>query len=413
LDLARSPAAEATASPTAEQAGSEPRARTAHGASTTHWPALDGLRGIAILLVMAYHFMPWVPDSRGFGYWVPTLVQSGWCGVDLFFVLSGFLITGLLAGSQPSLRTLRNFYARRVLRIVPLCWGVLVVLFVIGPALGWYDARAIRGHEIWYWTFTANLPYVRGIEQALHVPWFSLDHFWSLAVEEQLYLLWPWVVLHVERRTALTLCLLLGGLSALARVEHVVHTPYDLGGYFFTVYRVDAFALGGSLALCERTRLVPAARVVAAGCLGVGASYLVAVGRLDYGDPWVQSVGFTGLALLAACMIVLAIEVPQSAVARLCTWGPLRFVGKHSYGLYIFHYVLYASYLRWMHPRVLEAWLGPLGSLLGFEAASMVATLAVTVVVYHLYERPFVHLKRYFDNPAPLAGPTPTSPPLT
>lgn len=350
---------------------------------------------------MGHHFVPRVPAESAPGAWIGRLLQSGWCGVDLFFVLSGFLITGILADARPTIHSLKTFYLRRALRILPLYWGTLTVLLVLGPALGWYDARRVQEHQIWYWTFTANLPYVRGIEHALQVPWFCVDHFWSLAVEEQFYLLWPWVVLFSSRRRALISCGVLGVLSFALRCYHVATAPYDLAAYFYTIYRLDAFALGGALALCDRRPLLAGARLLvtlSGALLMIG---FVAQQGLDYGNPWVASLGFALLALLAGCAIVLVVEDPQAWVSRLACTPVLGLTGRHSYALYIVHYVLYPTFLTLWHPRVLEGWLGPLGALLGFEVLSMAASLGLALAIDLLFERHVRAFKQRFTQPQP------------
>ena len=168
--------------------------------SRSHLAGLDGVRGLAILLVLAIHFLGMrTPQGRG-QYLLVKAAGYGMLGVDLFFVLSGFLITGLLLDGRTEPRPLRNFYARRVLRIFPLYFGVLVACYLVLPlVLSLPPAfAAVRTHQAWLWTFTSNL------FTAIHGSWTSLNylsHFWSLAIEEHYYLLWPLVVLAVQPRT--------------------------------------------------------------------------------------------------------------------------------------------------------------------------------------------------------------------
>src|SRR5262245_10664845 len=159
----------------------------------SHIPALDGIRGIAILLVLLFHF-----GQYGHGLPYPAvfvdklfhrICQIGWVGVDLFFVLSGFLITGILYDSKGRNHYFRNFYVRRCLRILPLYYFSLILFLIVLPKLFPLHTgfRSLRQDSFWYWTYLSNV-------RVAYRGWDSfgvLDHFWSLAVEEQFYLLWP------------------------------------------------------------------------------------------------------------------------------------------------------------------------------------------------------------------------------
>ena len=148
-------------------------------------PQFDALRGLAVSIVMLYHLHKDVPALH-----LHTLFRHGWVGVDLFFVLSGFLITGILVESKDSPRYLRNFYARRILRIWPLYFALLLVCFLLIPWVKPESARALKeacGPPFVYFLFLQNLfPTYVGIG--------PLTITWSLAIEEQFYLFWPLAV---------------------------------------------------------------------------------------------------------------------------------------------------------------------------------------------------------------------------
>src|SRR5437870_557283 len=161
--------------------------------------ALDGLRGIAILMVMLYHQTVMV-GSTGIDRFVGFWTLSGWIGVDLFFVLSGFLITGILSDSKGATGYFRNFYARRVLRIFPLYYGVVAFSLLILPYIPHWkleNLARIKGDELWYWTYLSNFSI------AAHAAFRHgiLDVSWSLSIEEQFYLMWPLLVLLLSRRS--------------------------------------------------------------------------------------------------------------------------------------------------------------------------------------------------------------------
>src|SRR5581483_6988074 len=175
-------------------------------ALSTHMAALDGLRGVAILAVMLFHQSLVVGDSaldRAVAFWT----YSGWDGVDLFFVLSGFLITGILfdSRSSPGSRYFRTFYSRRVLRILPLYYGVALFTLVILAHIPNYKSAnlaRISGAEVWYWVYLQNW----SIGAAGLFRNGILDVTWSLAIEEQFYLVWPIAVLLLSRRALMKLC---------------------------------------------------------------------------------------------------------------------------------------------------------------------------------------------------------------
>jgi peptidoglycan/LPS O-acetylase OafA/YrhL len=166
-------------------------------------PALDGIRGLAILAVLVTHSVPRLP-ATGLGYWCNQLIELGTFGVDLFFVLSGFLITGILLDSKDAPNYFRNFYARRFLRLFPVYYLYLIFIALLLPAIH----RAIHTHMPdfggnWWWflLYSCNLKPDHAANDAY------LGHFWSLAVEEQFYLVWPAVVLLLSRRRLTYFCI--------------------------------------------------------------------------------------------------------------------------------------------------------------------------------------------------------------
>jgi peptidoglycan/LPS O-acetylase OafA/YrhL len=161
-------------------------------------PSLDGLRGLAIGGVLASHFLDRWPLSTGADRAFLAVVGLGWSGVDLFFVLSGLLITGILVDTLGAPRWWRSFLARRTLRIFPLYYLALAIFWVAGPAAGLIDPWTLRRWGWWYWSYLGNWAFAAGQT----IP--SLTHLWSLAVEEQFYLFWPLLVwLARGRRLAL------------------------------------------------------------------------------------------------------------------------------------------------------------------------------------------------------------------
>jgi peptidoglycan/LPS O-acetylase OafA/YrhL len=329
----------------------------------TRDPRLDGLRGLAIVLVMLYHATHYglarTPFEKALGV-VPSI---GWSGVDLFFVLSGFLITGILLRAKASPRYYPSFYARRVLRIFPLYYAVLSFFLVLVPRIPifetandfWYPGALREG--IWYWLYLTNLQIARlGVWQHQ-----TLDITWSLAIEEHFYLLWPLVVRWVPERRLLAVC---GGLfvgALVLRVWLVAIGASPLIAYTATPARFDTLAVGAALAVLARrqgglARHAHASRIVlGAATLLFAALYVwirltaappvapgweaATVQALSFlRDPWMQTAGFSLLCVGYAALLVVVVTAPAgAAIGRAFELRPLRRVGQVSYAMYLLH----------------------------------------------------------------------------
>ena len=382
-------------------------------------PELDGLRGLAILLVMANNYYDG-PTGGGMESLLYHLSKSGWIGVDLFFVLSGFLITGILCDTREAPGYFRYFYARRVLRIFPLYYGFLLVwtmLLAWSPVFTTAQRHGWQANQWWYWLYLANL----------HIGFASGPTpgeptvFWSLAVEEQFYLLWPLVVAHLSRARLQAACLGLMAIAVLLRVTWHVAEP-AIGSsetlYFLTPTRMDALATGALLAVLAReppqwVRLARWAGPLAAGLTILLLTWLVSTRGLRKEDPVMQTLGYTLIALAAGSWLLLGLVAPaRSLLKRLYTHPVLRFFGWYSYGIYVWHELVYhlSRDIPWViHP---PRWLGS-----GVPASLAVWTLltgittGVAVVSWHGYERHFLRLKSHFGYHARLSSVTGRSAP--
>lgn len=240
------------ARPAAPLSEAKPSATDPFFSGRRHFPELDGLRGLAILMVLLFHYATLLPS------FVLPVFGQGWAGVQLFFVLSGFLITGILLDSKGQEHYFRNFYARRTLRIFPLYYGVLSVLLIallvfrLGFPQVWahkHLAPLLWSYQPWLWTYTAN------IQMAIHNKvMFLVGHFWTLCVEEQFYLVWPLVVFAFSRKTVLRICV---ALIAGALVIRLTLTGLGAGGgtnFVLTPCQMDSLAAGALVATLIRLR---------------------------------------------------------------------------------------------------------------------------------------------------------------
>lgn len=215
---------------------------------------LDGLRGIAILLVLLFHFFSLDPAKASTVVVVADrYLRLGWAGVNLFFVLSGFLITGILLDSKAGPHYFRNFYARRVLRIFPLYYGYLFAALTLGRVFSYYGSATLRLealHQVWLWTYTSNL-----FEALRRQDLQFFRHFWSLAVEEQFYLFWPLVVFLLPRRALAWFSVggVLTGVSARIFLKLASGDGFAGLQLFMTPCHVDALSLGALAAIALRT----------------------------------------------------------------------------------------------------------------------------------------------------------------
>jgi len=370
--------------------------------TSRHYPALDGLRAFAILLVIPHNADVF---SANHLWAAGMLAHVGWIGVQLFFVLSGFLITGNLLDSQGAPNYYQSFFARRVLRIFPLYYGVLIVTFLVIPHVGTLprDMTASAHNQVWLWTFLVNWtePFGRGVE--------GFSHFWSLAVEEQFYFIWPFLL---YRRTAKTVFSLSIGLMLVAfaiRCALVLAAARHDILYMFTFCRMDALAAGAAAAALMRT---PHGGVLThrhAKRWWIGGLAILAVGAIPTGlyalkGNGTYTIGYTILSVGFAALILGG--VVQSAGAsklyqKLLSVAPLRSVGRYSYGMYVFHMLIITmvggSILASLKP------LFPVWYPVIFPLIIIALSYCVAFASFHGFEKHFLRLKQRFTPAANVA----------
>ncbi len=354
--------------------------------SPSHVPALDGIRGLAIALVLASHLYPEIAAG------------AGWSGVDLFFVLSGYLITGLLLDGRAAPDRARRFYTRRALRIFPLYYATLVLVFVLVPTFrlpffsiiprhaATYQSTA---HELaWFWPYLSNW-YI-----GLARPWRPgpLTHFWSLAVEEQFYLIWPLIVWNCSPRTSTRVAVGALVVSLGLRTAMVLGHAAYLTIYMLTPCRLDGLAVGALIALGTRSSVgLAGTRRMVLPLASAGAMVLVVLSvwrqTLFSADPWVLTIGLAAAAWLYGGLVVIALSYQSSTLAL----PPLRWIGQRSYGLYILHpFVMFA----------LTTFTALQIGTVTYAAAALGGSAIVAAISYAGFERPFLSLK---DRLAPIS----------
>jgi peptidoglycan/LPS O-acetylase OafA/YrhL len=370
----------------------------------TRYPALDGLRGAATLAVFCYHF-----GAMVLGY--PWL-SFGWAGVDFFFVLSGFLITGGLADTLEHAGALRRFYAKRALRIVPLYYAFWLIVFALcGLHLFRFNSGFVRW-PLYIANLTApgRLAYLWNLSR-LHIVHssFSLEinHFWSLCVEEQFYLAWPLILLLVRGRTArMALCLAGVALSLTARCLFWSHAPFDWShttwAYRETYLRLDGLLLGSFIALLIRGNgispasfrklrlillLVPAMLIAAYSIHAYRYSVAARIPFVaDLSSHWMITFALTLVPLLGTGVLLFCLT-PGNPISRALQFQPLRALGTISYGFYIFHDLPQPIFIQ-LYPALHARHLALLAVIAWFCVVYALAWLS-----YHYFETPFLRLK--------------------
>ncbi len=340
-------------------------------------------------------------------------------GVSLFFVLSGFLITGILWDTREQTHRWRNFYVRRSLRIFPLYYGLFLLLLLLTPLMhwawntGWLMWVGYLGNCLFYlplwlpgpvWSLTGNGKLAGSFGTVLY-----LGHLWSLCLEEQFYLIWPAIAFRASRRALLWLCGTVVALMPVMRVwaDHALPRSLIEHGLLMRSlpFQVDSLLLGALLAMLLRGEMRQALLRVGQwlGDAAAVAATLYLVCCVDLHLPGVHplfpmplpwlSWQFTLVNLLGAALILGSLQ-PASYLYRVFSLRPLRWVGRISYGAYVIHDILHAEYAR------LAVWLAPRHARGLTMLIALGTTMVLAMLSYRFFERPFLKLKDRWTVPS-------------
>jgi peptidoglycan/LPS O-acetylase OafA/YrhL len=352
-------------------------------------PQLNGLRAFAVSAVLIHHYIP-----------------TGWqfganFGVKLFFVLSGFLITSILIRARnrceenetPMLSALRAFYIRRFLRIFPLFYIVIITAAFL-------NAEGVREYLVYLLTYTINLK--MGSQG-----WFidHLAHFWTLAIEEQYYLVWPWIVLLISRASLIPAIFAITLLGPAYRLYLIIgwiffdfQTP-GLASYIFTLSAFDTLGIGSLLALVLHSDIARArvSSILSKVILPVGIVILAALTLFKGSDShWWLSLLFTdvGVAFVCCWLVFRGTGGFTGIVGRLLSLRVIRYIGKVSYGVYVYHplvpgtFTFLAGTINFSFSQF---------TITGFFLCTF-GTLLLSSLSWHFVEKPINDLKRHFEN---------------
>jgi len=358
-------------------------------------PALDAVRGLAILAVTLYRFGGGAGGAASaIGHsWV---MELGSRGVDLFFVLSGFLITGILFDAKGKEHYFRDFYARRALRIFPLYYATLFVTLVLLPAVGGSVGAAFQSaanQQGWLWLYGAN------VLQAARGEWClgPLNHFWSLAIEEHFYLVWPLVIYVLPRRAAMWICGGVIAFSVATRALWLACGGNDVAAEVLTPLRMDGLALGSWLALVARAPgglgWLRRYSVLALVVFGTTALVAAVIERRLFGLPYALWAGAGG-----ALIVLVVAARPEGLLGWIGSSRLLQFFGKYSYGIYVFQLPLIAVAATIVTAPGLAGLVASvvIGQML-YCAIMLAITTIAAVVSWHIFEKQWLGLKRHFS----------------
>lgn len=355
------------------------------GSTLTYMKQLDGLRALAVCAVLWTHYLPEE-------YWLFGIYWGGY-GVRLFFVLSGFLITGILLksrqhiiqGQQCFTFTLRQFYIRRFLRIFPLYYTTLAVAaFMAIPPV----------NETIAW----HIPYLSNIYFALRGRFHGdVGHLWSLAVEEQFYLLWPWIILLLPKHLLWMTIIIFISIAPLFRLICTTLGINQVAIWVLAPNAFDALCLGALLAYrsfhADELRIFKKHHVSFFLALGILTTIaLQIVPFIDASGLIVSAVTDTGRGLLFTALVAAAAHGFKGWVGKALESEPVVYVGKISYGIYLIH-----AFVPGIAHRIFDRFgFECCSSPLPIAVFSTVATLVIAAISWQVLEKPMNNLKRFF-----------------
>ena len=364
-------------------------------------PELDGIRAVAILTVMYYHLFAYRTDTW-YGEILHWFTRAGWAGVDIFFVLSGYLITSILLATRDSPNYFRSFYMRRALRIFPLYYGVMSALVAAPMVLSWaglnFQHPSIANIENSWWNFLYLSNFAMAIHGKDYVP---LDIAWSLAVEEQFYLVFPFLV-YLFRQSTLWKLLVLMIVSAIALrlISAEVFPTGWRAPYVLPFCRMDALAFGGLIAMASALNKTGFLRAMAACAV---PAWILVIGFFSVWtrkDTQFIAIGYSLVPLATACTLARLEIGDWNKLRNLLSWGPLVSIGKVSYGLYLLHLIARAG----VDATVSASWFTGYQTDLGMACLRFLTISAVALLMagcsWRFFERPILGLKnRYSARP--------------
>jgi len=351
----------------------------------SYYPSIDGLRGIAILLVICCSNFDFVP-----------YFEFGWIGVDLFFVLCGFLITDILLRTGESKNFLRNFYIRRLLKILPLYYGVLLFYFLFASFLQnlAVQYQYYHAHQRFMWLHLQNWLCIIHIRPAGSM---MLNHLWSLSILEQFYLIWPIIIL-IIRNTRL-----LARIAILIIIACVLTRLYSWSIYgdgltnFYLQYmtRIDGLCIGSLVAIWRfQSYEESKKKVFRLGLIVFGAQLILLVlSKIAGPFPHFTFVGYTCIATGFGIAVFYAIGNRNTLSRLLLENTVIKFIGKISYGLYVFHWPILTLFKIYLLKQLIGRGYTASLAYITISSIALLVTLVISILSYYFFEKKILALK--------------------
>ena len=352
---------------------------------------LDGLRAIAIFAVTYTHYLPEK-------YWLFGIYWGG-VGVRLFFVLSGFLITAILlkcrqyvnTGNQTTLSVLRQFYIRRFLRIFPLFYLTLTLTAIL-------NIPPVRETIIWHILYLSN------ILSAKQGYWSeNVSHFWSLAVEEQFYLIWPWLIIFLAQKFLLPIIITLLFFGPLFRLTGIFLGWNEIVVDALTPAVIDTLGFGALLAYLRYRGKSSFTSVFTNACILMGLPLffiLQFLKQTDYYSILSSVFGNTALGLIFTWLIARTSQGFRGLLGQVLEFPSIVYIGKISYGIYVIHTFTPTLLNTVLHHFGLSGYSHYWGVI---YLLSPVTTIVLAMISWHIFEKPINNIKKFFPyiNKAP------------
>ena len=355
-----------------------------------YYPGLDVARGLAIISVLLYHL-----------FWYTSFFRIGWIGVDLFFVLSGFLITDILLESKKDSYYFLNFYTKRILRILPLYYLTLFLFFKLSPVF-FSDTSPnstftyYNQNKLWYWTFLQNwLIVFKGKPSEPY-----LLHFWSLAIEEQFYLLWPILIILTKTLRALkSIIFLLISFALIFRILcWLMYPEYLTGLYYNSFARMDSLLMGCLVCvhIKQGKRVSPILiKIIVLLFFTLILLSILTYKNVQHDNILFSTIGYSAIASFFGCIIYLLVTNEIKLAPVFDNMQILKYVGKISYGIYVIHlpvYLIIAFLLAKSPVTIIPIFLK---SSLFVSTISLCCTILLSICSFYLFEKPILNFKKY------------------
>jgi len=346
----------------------------------SYYPALDGLRGFAIAAVLFHHNLGFLPFPK-----------FGWTGVDLFFVLSGFLITDILLKTKEEKNFLQNFFIRRILRIFPLYYGITILYFILAPSLSQFKDQYsyYYTNQCMLWLHLQNWLYITNPEPNQYT---VFSHFWSLSVEEQFYLVWPLIIFASKKlRTLVTiLCIILFGCILFRFLSWLYFGNGNTTFHLQYMTRADGLCIGSLIAIWRNTCVQTARKKLFQLCavlLSLHAITFVLVKTIFTNASHFSIFGFSTVSVILGTLLIFVIEKGNALTKILFENRPIKGLGKISYGLYVFHWPILVLFKIYFVKYTMNLGISNHQSYVVASMAATITAILLSILSYNLFEK--------------------------